>query len=120
MYCCSGCTAYNLGTGRGTSVLEMVTAFEKASGKVNMSSWYTREMKFFEWCKNVKFYSNINQSLYISKHTNEWNSVIWRLIFFHWISNLQKIPVKLCPRRPGDATEVYASTERAEKELGWK
>ncbi|KAG5029932.1 hypothetical protein AAZX31_05G190900 [Glycine max] len=59
-----GCTAYNLGTGRGTSVLEMVTAFEKASGK--------------------------------------------------------KIPVKLCPRRPGDATEVYASTERAEKELGWK
>lgn len=30
----SGCTAYNLGTGRGTSVLEMVTAFEKASGKV--------------------------------------------------------------------------------------
>jgi len=29
-----GCTAYNLGTGRGTSVLEMVAAFEKASGKV--------------------------------------------------------------------------------------
>ncbi|KAL2517051.1 Bifunctional UDP-glucose 4-epimerase and UDP-xylose 4-epimerase 1 [Abeliophyllum distichum] len=60
----TGCVAYNLGTGRGTSVLEMVAAFEKASGK--------------------------------------------------------KIPVKLCPRRPGDATEVYASTEKAEKELGWK
>ncbi|CAN6878420.1 unnamed protein product [Brassica oleracea] len=59
-----GCTAYNLGTGRGTSVLEMVAAFEKASGK--------------------------------------------------------KIPIKLCPRRAGDATAVYASTERAEKELGWK
>ncbi|VVA91139.1 unnamed protein product [Arabis nemorensis] len=59
-----GCTAYNLGTGRGTSVLEMVSAFEKASGK--------------------------------------------------------KIPIKLCPRRSGDATEVYASTEKAEKELGWK
>jgi hypothetical protein len=29
-----GCTAYNLGTGHGTSVLEMVTTFEKASGKV--------------------------------------------------------------------------------------
>eukprot|EP00246_Nothoceros_aenigmaticus_P011149 TRINITY_DN2925_c0_g2_i1.p1 TRINITY_DN2925_c0_g2~~TRINITY_DN2925_c0_g2_i1.p1 ORF type:complete len:393 (-),score=54.37 TRINITY_DN2925_c0_g2_i1:427-1605(-) len=27
-----GCDVYNLGTGRGTSVLEMVTAFEKASG----------------------------------------------------------------------------------------
>ncbi|XP_035543515.1 bifunctional UDP-glucose 4-epimerase and UDP-xylose 4-epimerase 1-like isoform X2 [Juglans regia] len=59
-----GCTAYNLGTGCGTSVLEMVAAFEKASGK--------------------------------------------------------KIPIKLCPRRPGDATAVYASTEKAEKELGWK
>nr|KJB16720.1 hypothetical protein B456_002G244900 [Gossypium raimondii] len=30
-----GCEVYNLGTGKGTSVLEMVTAFEKASGKVN-------------------------------------------------------------------------------------
>lgn len=59
-----GCVAYNLGTGRGTSVLEMVTAFEKASGK--------------------------------------------------------KIPLKFCPRRPGDATEVYASTGKAEKELDWK
>ncbi|KAL9259808.1 Bifunctional UDP-glucose 4-epimerase and UDP-xylose 4-epimerase 1-like protein [Drosera capensis] len=59
-----GCTAYNLGTGRGASVLEMVAAFEKASGK--------------------------------------------------------KIPVKLCPRRPGDATAVFASTLKAEKELGWK
>ncbi|KAJ7952354.1 UDP-glucose 4-epimerase [Quillaja saponaria] len=59
-----GCTAYNLGTGCGTSVLEMVAAFEKASGK--------------------------------------------------------KIPTKLGPRRPGDATAVYASTEKAEKELGWK
>lgn len=33
---------------------------------------------------------------------------------------LQKIPIKLCPRRPGDATAVYASTEKAQEELGWK
>ncbi|XP_072970180.1 bifunctional UDP-glucose 4-epimerase and UDP-xylose 4-epimerase 1-like [Typha angustifolia] len=59
-----GCVAYNLGTGCGTSVLEMVAAFEKASGK--------------------------------------------------------KIPIKLCPRRPGDATAVYASTEKAQEELGWR
>ncbi|GJX48786.1 bifunctional UDP-glucose 4-epimerase and UDP-xylose 4-epimerase 1 [Tanacetum coccineum] len=59
-----GCFACNLGTGKGTSVLEMVTAFEKASGK--------------------------------------------------------KIPVKFCPRRPGDATEVYASTDKAASELDWK
>ncbi|XAR55144.1 UDP-glucose 4-epimerase, partial [Bertholletia excelsa] len=29
----TGCEVYNLGTGKGTSVLEMVEAFEKASGK---------------------------------------------------------------------------------------
>lgn len=30
----TACEVYNLGTGKGTSVLEMVAAFEKASGKV--------------------------------------------------------------------------------------
>ncbi|CAK9879302.1 unnamed protein product [Sphagnum jensenii] len=58
-----GCAIYNLGTGRGTSVLEMVAAFEKASGK--------------------------------------------------------KIPLRFTDRRPGDCSEVYAATEKAEKELGW-
>ena len=32
---CAGCTAYNLGTGKGTSVLEIVAAFEKAAGLVS-------------------------------------------------------------------------------------
>ncbi|MCI18387.1 bifunctional UDP-glucose 4-epimerase and UDP-xylose 4-epimerase 1-like [Trifolium medium] len=26
----------------------------------------------------------------------------------------------MCPRRPGDATAIYASTRKAENELGWK
>ncbi|KAJ3685189.1 hypothetical protein LUZ61_014353 [Rhynchospora tenuis] len=59
-----GCDVYNLGTGKGTSVLQMVQAFEKASGK--------------------------------------------------------KIPLIMAGRRPGDAEIVYASTEKAEKELNWK
>lgn len=59
-----GCEVYNLGTGKGTSVLEMVAAFEKASGK--------------------------------------------------------KIPLVVAGRRPGDAEIVYASTDRAERELNWK
>ncbi|KAL2342671.1 hypothetical protein Fmac_003956 [Flemingia macrophylla] len=59
-----GCEVYNLGTGKGTSVLEMVDAFEKASGK--------------------------------------------------------KIPLAVAGRRPGDAEIVYASTEKAAKELKWK
>ncbi|XXG82376.1 hypothetical protein AAC387_Pa10g0339 [Persea americana] len=59
-----GCEVYNLGTGKGTSVLEMVAAFEKASGK--------------------------------------------------------KIPLVMAGRRPGDAEIVYASTDKAERELKWK
>ncbi|KAJ8764919.1 hypothetical protein K2173_010384 [Erythroxylum novogranatense] len=59
-----GCEVYNLGTGKGTSVLEMVAAFEKASGK--------------------------------------------------------KIPLQIAGRRAGDAEIVYASTEKAERELKWK
>ncbi|CAM6116687.1 unnamed protein product [Calypogeia fissa] len=59
-----GCTAYNLATGRGTSVLELVAAFERACGK--------------------------------------------------------KIPLRITERRAGDASEVYAATEKAQRELGWK
>ncbi|KAL8141590.1 hypothetical protein V2J09_014622 [Rumex salicifolius] len=59
-----GCEVYNLGTGKGTSVLEMVAAFEKASG--------------------------------------------------------EKIPVEVAARRPGDAETVYASTEKAARDLNWK
>jgi len=32
----TGCEVYNLGTGKGTSVLEMVRAFEQTSGKVTI------------------------------------------------------------------------------------
>lgn len=71
-------------------MLEMVTAFEKASGKVT----------------NTEL-SEIRISL-------ECFCVI------KMVTHLQKIPIKLCPRRLGDATAVYASTEKAEKELGWK
>ncbi|KAI5074352.1 hypothetical protein GOP47_0010313 [Adiantum capillus-veneris] len=59
-----GCSVYNLGTGRGTSVLEIVAAFERASGK--------------------------------------------------------KIPLKFIGRRAGDSSEVYASTEKVERELHWR
>ncbi|RZB53012.1 UDP-glucose 4-epimerase GEPI42 [Glycine soja] len=80
----------NLGTGRGTSVLEMVAAFEKASGKV------------------ISYYFSSS-----SPRSHESSTQPDFLIF-------QKIPLKMCPRRPGDATAVYASTDKAEKELGWK
>ncbi|HHC7217697.1 UDP-glucose 4-epimerase GalE [Vibrio parahaemolyticus] len=60
----SGLHIYNLGTGKGSSVLEMVDAFAAACGK--------------------------------------------------------PVPYEFCPRRPGDIAECWASTEKAERELGWK
>eukprot|EP00877_Chromochloris_zofingiensis_P007729 jgi/Chrzof1/3209/Cz12g16020.t1 len=59
-----GCKAINLGTGKGTSVLEMIKAFEAASGV----------------------------------------SVLYKML----------------DRRPGDSVAVWAATELAEQELGWK
>lgn len=60
----TGVFTYNLGTGRGNSVLEMIRAFEHASGR--------------------------------------------------------QIPFKIAKRRKGDIAICYASTELAERELGWK
>ncbi|WED26067.1 UDP-glucose 4-epimerase GalE [Vibrio sp. DW001] len=60
----SGLHIYNLGTGKGSSVLEMIAAFAQASEK--------------------------------------------------------PVPYELCPRRPGDIAECWASTAKAEKDLGWK
>lgn len=59
----SGLVTYNLGTGNGHSVLQMISAFEKASGV--------------------------------------------------------KIPFEIKPRRQGDAAACFASSERAQQELGW-
>lgn len=59
-----GLHIYNLGTGKGSSVLEMVDAFSEACGK--------------------------------------------------------PIPYQICPRRPGDIAQCWASTEKAARELGWR
>lgn len=60
----AGLHIYNLGTGKGSSVLEMVTAFSQACGK--------------------------------------------------------PVAYQICPRRPGDIAQCWASTDKAYQELGWK
>jgi UDP-glucose 4-epimerase len=40
-----GCEVHNLGTGKGTSVLQMVAAFEKASGKVSSTNFKVLQIK---------------------------------------------------------------------------
>jgi UDP-glucose 4-epimerase len=32
----------------------------------------------------------------------------------------RKVPCRVCPRRPGDAAALVASSERAQRELGWR
>ncbi|ELC0658656.1 UDP-glucose 4-epimerase GalE [Vibrio fluvialis] len=60
----AGLHIYNLGTGKGSSVLDMVNAFSQACGKA--------------------------------------------------------VLYEICPRRPGDIAECWASTEKAQRELGWQ
>jgi UDP-glucose 4-epimerase len=60
----AGLHIYNLGTGQGTSVLEMVNAFSDACG--------------------------------------------------------HQVAYSICPRRAGDIAECWASTAKAEQDLGWK
>ncbi|ELV8851281.1 UDP-glucose 4-epimerase GalE [Vibrio fluvialis] len=60
----AGLHIYNLGTGKGSSALDMVNAFSQACGKA--------------------------------------------------------VPYEICPRRPGDIAECWASTEKAQRELGWQ
>ena len=59
-----GCAEYNLGTGRGATVFEVIEAVRRASGR--------------------------------------------------------EVPCALAPRRPGDATAVWADPALAERDLGWK
>lgn len=59
-----GFSAFNLGTGQGYSVFDVVNAFSKVSGR--------------------------------------------------------KITFEMAPRRDGDIAVTYASSEKAEKDLGWK
>ncbi|MBE6737641.1 MAG: UDP-glucose 4-epimerase GalE [Ruminococcaceae bacterium] len=59
----AGCEAFNLGTGKGTTVLELRRAFVDATGV--------------------------------------------------------EVPFKIAPRRAGDCDEVYASADKAKKELNW-
>ena len=91
-----GREVYNLGTGKGTSVLEMVAAFEKVSGKVA--------------------YLNHSACIYVRQHMD----VLFIQLIVWLADSVQKIPLVLTGQRPGDAEIVYAATAKAEKELKWK
>ena len=47
------------------------------------------------------------------------HSVMQVIAAMERVSN-RKVPYRFCPRRPGDAAVLVASSERAERELGWR
>ena len=64
----AGCEVYNLGTGKGTSVLEMVAAFEKASGKVLLFVFYYIPYQLF----NTQFLPSLRLPYFLtSKNLSE-------------------------------------------------
>ncbi|PON45204.1 UDP-glucose 4-epimerase [Parasponia andersonii] len=95
-----GCEVYNLGTGKGTSVLEMVAAFEKASGKRSLGKSSISLLTHLHELDRSKNLPAVGQRRQMGR--------------------MLKIPVVIAGRRHGDAEIVYASTEKAERELNWK
>ncbi|PON69012.1 UDP-glucose 4-epimerase [Trema orientale] len=95
-----GCEVYNLGTGKGTSVLEMVAAFEKASGKRSLGKSSILLLTHLHELDRSKNLPAVGQQRQMGR--------------------MLKIPLVIAGRRPGDAEIVYASTEKAERELNWK
>ena len=81
-------------------MLEMVSAFEKASGKVA-----DIHLLYGYWKPGV--------CLILESFELEVDILIVLILS-------QKIPLRYAGRRPGDSSEVYAATEKAEKELGWR
>ncbi|KAG4211371.1 hypothetical protein ERO13_A02G099900v2 [Gossypium hirsutum] len=69
-----GCEVYNLGTGKGTSVLEMVTAFEKVSGKVNDSLFSFLYNFYILSCAYLLFMVFIYYFLSENPSSNSWTS----------------------------------------------
>jgi UDP-glucose 4-epimerase len=97
----AGCLPFNLGTGRGSSVLDMVKAFEKASGKARQ--------------RHVACHTTTHRRM---DDTTDAFCVLSALSFS--LLSAQKIPYTMAPRRPGDVAQCYAATDKAERELGWK
>ena len=64
---------------------------------------------------------NESGSLYdwINLGTGQGSSVLEVVRAFEKVSN-QKLNYRIAPRRSGDVEKIYASTEKAEKILGWK
>ncbi len=133
----SGISTYNLGTGQGYSVLDIIKAFSKASGKeipykivdrrddyntpdgtgvrdyihvVDLARGHVAAMKKLKDGSGISTY-NLG--------TGQGYSVLDIIKAFSKASG-KEIPYKIVDRRAGDIAISFADPSKAEKELGWK
>lgn len=115
------CVPYNLGTGTGTTVLEMVRGWGPAGrggrGRVGL-------LRLGRCCQPASMGqpASMRRRRYrrCSRHpTTAITRTPAQVHAFEEASGL-KVNLNLTGRRPGDATAVWAATDTAEKELGWK
>lgn len=108
----AGCVVYNLGTGKGTSVLEMVEAFGKAAGKARRRPAAVAS-PISLCCPEA------DRSPLACPSKQGADCEPRRLLFLSLPPPPQPVPYKTAPRRPGDVGSCYAATDLAAKELGW-
>ena len=60
-----------------------------------------------------------NGSITVNLGNGTGHSVLEVIEAVERVSN-RKVPYRICPRRPGDAAVLVASSERAKRELGWR
>lgn len=94
-----GCVPINLGTGKGRWAGENMRAVPAV-------------------CQGLNFVLRVRAN-YLPLHPFAGSSVIEMVRAFEAASG-KKVEHKLMDRRPGDSVAVWAATETAEKELGWK
>ena len=58
-------------------------------------------------------------SITVNLGNGEGHSVLQVIEAFERVSN-RKVPYRICPRRAGDAAVLVASSERAQRDLGWR
>jgi len=110
-----GCKIYNLGTGVGYSVLDMIKGLEKAAKKevtlhaeALLRTLHEAGRRQTHRALPSEFLRGFRCLLTCCRLTR-----MLSVFFF-------QIPYRLVGRRAGDVATVYANPGLAEKELGWK
>ncbi len=107
----AGVFTCNLGTGKGSSVLDVIHAFEKAAGKKIPYQIKPRRAGDIAECYADCALAEKELGWKAQHDLDDMCASSWK-----W----QSIPYQIKPRRAGDIAECYADCALAEKELGWK